>query len=664
MVNTSSTISTQKTFSKSSTLQVFALLIAIVAIYKHCNCYFLNTMRTGTTSSCSRSDGNSNNYSCHGNGNNRRRSCLVLCCADCSSDGRCENKTAVLEKAAEASPREMFVPKLQEMLHKNVNLLASLKQPFEEEDAAFIATLIFESMYTKGRIFHSMRHVFNILEHCEATMRTDHPMVVLMTLFHDLIYYSVDRSFQEFQLHLLEGILLFEDADNYTNSSSSSSNGAENDEEENNNNSSDQNNSNSNIMNEERRIGTRKLQEPLILSRTVNEDPLIDAVVQLFGFGFESESTGAAGTVANNSGGDGSPLFLPELGRNEFLSAVIGARIMSKWLSTPDLIRLTAGIEATIPFRPVDGDGKTAMDWLYDRLSSVTIALQGQARTAQAGEAKSGDTTMATTTTSTSMTTTNEDWLVETVRLSATMANCDVCSLSTNDRDFYLDSLWSLIPENRPNLIHEDCSLQTYSDEFLAVGGRTKFLESVVPDMFHSFRGIPSASALKQKQADTLNNLEFGHRYVQVRRLQALVLVEFVIIIGEDPNKISGRTLLRIGDAMDPPRPDDNNDQNHDDDDLDDEVRKFLEEGRNTCFPWDPAKSSLGLLLYNKLGQEGVDELVEFGKKNTPGSGDLLHKIPAEIVDTIAHGMAEILGRNVLEIIHKLKRLDEAPLSS
>lgn len=468
----------------------------------------------------------------------------------------------------------IFMPRLKEMLSR-VNEL-SPKVPFEDNDGTAVGKLILESMYTKGRVYHSMNHVFNITQNCAIHK---HPLLVLATLFHDVIYYSVDKTFKTSQLELFDGVLAFEDDnDNDTNTNNCNGNG-----------------------NTDTDKHGRQLHQPLMLSTEAEKDPLIYMVMRLF----DMES--------------GVPL--PTSGTNEFLSAIIGVRVLSRWLSLPQLMQITVQIEGTIPFRPATADGKTAMDRLYDRLIKVATDQ-------------------------------SEDWLTKSIHLAATMANSDLCSFDTSDRDFFLDSNWSLIPEFRPAMLDENCSLREYYDEFLALEGKTKFLHSVVPNIFQVFRNVPSDEELADKQAKTRMNLNLANDYGQVRRLQLFVLMEFVTIVGEDPDTISGRPFL----SMEIPqshfsRNDEDQIQNQD------EIRELLFVGRKTGFPWDPSRCLLGAYLYDKLGKNGIDRAVEVGKNQAPGGGDLLMHLPKEVVATVASSLGGVLPSRAeafLEIPNKL----------
>ena len=443
--------------------------------------------------------------------------------------------------SSDATMAATYVPKIRLLLKKSMDVL-SLTSPFTDEDEVALATMVFESMYTPGRVYHRIEHVFNITENCPDA--ESNPIVILSVLFHDVIYYTVDKEFQKPQLELLKGVLDFESSDDGETE--------------------------------------LKVLQPLKLASNAQEDPVLDMTVRLFGLEAGSE--------------------LPKFGTNEFLSAIIGVRVLSKWLSLAQLTQLAATIEGTIPFRPASSDGKTAMDRLYDRL--VLVAPDQ-----------------------------TEQWLTETIHLTATMANCDLGSFDSHNFDFFLDSSWSLVPEFRPAMLKKDCPLKEYHEEFLAMEGRTKFLHMSVPNIFQVFRGVPSTDELSAKQDKARENLDYSNDYAQVRRLEFMVLMELIAIAGEKPEELPGRPLLDLNLPETEPL-------SEEDDDF---VRKFLHRGRRAAWPWDPAKSSLAAFLYDKLGKKGVDAAVEIGKKKENGSNDVLNHLPKDVVEQIASSLAVVM---------------------
>ncbi len=324
--------------------------------------------------------------------------------------------------------------------------------------------------------------------------------------------------------------------------------------------------------------------EVLILAADFNGDDLIEKVVKLFDFMPGAE--------------------LPRLGTNEFVSAIIGVKVLEKWLSLHQLMEIAACIEATIPFRPTI-DEKTPMDRLYDRLKAVCPEQ-------------------------------SDAWHVTTMHTAAATANFDLCSFDSNDRDFFLDSSWKLIPEARNVLLQDDCPLIEWMNELKALEGRTKFLQGAVPKIFQRFGDVPSNDEISEKQRKTHENLHVMWEYGKVRQLQAMVLVAIVEAMGENPASFSLRSCLTM-DIPEPPR-----DPSDYLTPTEQQVRNWLVLGRRTCFIWDPAISPLGAYLFDSLGTKGVEEAIDIGNSQVPGSHELLKFLPEEVVVTVSSQLGAV----------------------
>lgn len=439
---------------------------------------------------------------------------------------------------------EEMMPVLETMLMDNMSKLPT-SSPFGIDDAAAIAKLVFDSMTTSGRVYHSMQHVFDI----SRTM--EDPILNLSAVFHDVIYYSIDKAFSDDQMKVLEGVLV---------------------------------------------PGSHNLK----LTTELDNDLLLDNFVKLYDFTPGEE--------------------LPKVGTNEFLSGIIGVRVLSPWLGMSHLMQIASCIEATIPFRSVIDD-KSPMDRLYDRLATVCPDQ-------------------------------SEDWLVKTIMLSAETANCDLCSFDSTDRDFFLDSSWRLIPEARPVLLKEDCPLIEMLYELNALEGRTKFLKGVVPRIFQSFRQVPSPEVMEEKQRRTHDNLDIITEYARVRLLQVMVLIEFTEAMGEDPKVLPLRRFL----TMDVPEAA-GSEPIATLTSVELEVRSWLLKGRRQSFAWDPSDSSLAAYLFDTLGTEVIKEAVAIGKNAKPGSHELLKYLPKPIVQTIASRLGTVLpdrAEGFLQVPEKL----------
>lgn len=93
-----------------------------------------------------------------------------------------------------------FLPRIENLLQESMDALPT-REPFKQDDSAKLAKIIFESMNTQGRLYHGIQHVFDI----SKTMQE--PIVILAALFHDVIYFSIDKALTAEQQQLLDVVL-------------------------------------------------------------------------------------------------------------------------------------------------------------------------------------------------------------------------------------------------------------------------------------------------------------------------------------------------------------------------------------------------------------------------------------------------------------------------
>mmetsp|Transcript_11903 Transcript_11903/g.30199 ORF Transcript_11903/g.30199 Transcript_11903/m.30199 type:complete len:537 (+) Transcript_11903:115-1725(+) len=187
-----------------------------------------------------------------------------------------------------------------------------------------MAIFIYESMSISTRNYHSVQHVFDIINHDD---RLEHnPIAVLAACFHDCIYYHVDGGLTPVQAVLLQG--------SYETSGQSGDYAS---------------NVNAKAIDKFtatiREKGTENQGESMVL---------LQMVEVIFGY-----TPGQNIRIAND-------------GLNEFLSAVVAVRMLKGHLPIEVLAQIACCIEATIPFRQPDKEtGKTHMDRLYDNMKEA-----------------------------------------------------------------------------------------------------------------------------------------------------------------------------------------------------------------------------------------------------------------------------------------------------
>eukprot|EP00531_Pseudo-nitzschia_arenysensis_P003772 CAMPEP_0116135368 /NCGR_PEP_ID=MMETSP0329-20121206/11152_1 /TAXON_ID=697910 /ORGANISM="Pseudo-nitzschia arenysensis, Strain B593" /LENGTH=509 /DNA_ID=CAMNT_0003630161 /DNA_START=3 /DNA_END=1532 /DNA_ORIENTATION=+ len=187
-----------------------------------------------------------------------------------------------------------------------------------------MAVFIYESMSISTRNYHSVQHVFDIINHDDRL--ENNPIAVIAACFHDCIYYHVDGGLTPVQAVLLEG--------SYAISGQTADEDA-------------------NTFNAKREYkfyatenrGNKNQGKSMML---------LQMVEVIFGY-----APGQSIRITND-------------GLNEFLSAVVAVRMLQDHLPIEILAQIACCIEATIPFRQPDKEtGKTHMDRLYENMKEA-----------------------------------------------------------------------------------------------------------------------------------------------------------------------------------------------------------------------------------------------------------------------------------------------------
>ncbi len=181
---------------------------------------------------------------------------------------------------------------------------------------------------------------------------------------------------------------------------------------------------------------------PFVPSRTFNldvrgelnhvTDPWLKVIVALFGF--ENETA-----------------LVPMRGLNEFLSAVVFYKKMRNFLKPEELLRGLACIEATIPFRKADSDGRTPADRLKARIESIQSSPEGRFFSGPV----------------------DFDLIVKECKL---LIENDLVSFGAETMSWFLSNSWNVMIENNPALRNHFFSLSDYRK---AIFGNIGFFTSL-----------------------------------------------------------------------------------------------------------------------------------------------------------------------------------------
>jgi hypothetical protein len=310
------------------------------------------------------------------------------------------------------------------------------------------------------------------------------------------------------------------------------------------------------------------------------EDPILCLVEEVFGY-----APGTAVTLQN--------------GLNEFLSAVLAVRMLAPLLLLPPLgeqhcmivlMQIVACIEATIPFRGIQANAVNPMQRLYQRLQQVYPRFGGGQDLDEA---------------------TLEDWIVRAVEV----ANSDVENFGANDRQWFLDNTWSLLPETNESLRHS--YLYTVAEYQFAVFKMYKFFHFLpahaIFQQFTRSNGtqIPSPDTIKMLTAEAVRNLEVGRKYVSAKLLAMSVLSAFAQLTGGNDVPISlfmgdlpsrHRQSVQLSDQI----PVTDLVPDH----VDRDVYDMLAVGRRSESSFDVRQSPLAAYLYRELGDEALEKVL------------------------------------------------------
>jgi hypothetical protein len=311
------------------------------------------------------------------------------------------------------------------------------------------------------------------------------------------------------------------------------------------------------------------MQEGLVIRDRceVGEDPLFELVCTVFGI----------------APGD---RLAPHGGQNEFLSALVAAKVLEGVFPPAVIAQIVACVEATIPFRAIAADGEhSCSDRLYGRL-----------RAANDGMGLGLD----------------EQALHDAVRRAVRLANRDVEGFAVEDPGVFLDNTWNLLPETNHALLAS--SAYTVRDYRVSLQRMRGFLLHLDPrTVFQRFDDEPPAQIHRERIERVRRNLQVAARYLGAKYVAIAFLEALAMRIGPDlplsllmgslpaPGVPPGPTL----EGFLPPRGGELAG-----DVIDETVFALLERGRATAVSYDLRHSPLASFLARALGLGALLELL------------------------------------------------------
>ncbi len=259
---------------------------------------------------------------------------------------------------------------------------------------------------------------------------------------------------------------------------------------------------------------------------------------------------------------------------NEFLSALLMYRTLQDCVPPPELLAIAVCVEASIPFRGPDPEGRSMAEVLEYRLQGMVDR---------------------------GLITTGVEEREAMIHRAVAFANVDVQDFSLDDPAAFLNNTWKLLPETNFSLrIGGAFTAREYRIALLNMYG---FFRSLKPEnIYHQYRGVPDGATMADLTEKAQRNLNYALQYLRAK-LVAVGLIEAIaelsggdaplaLFMGDLP--FNGEETESLMDHMAPSEPVEYLDENH-------PVVRLLRDGRLERSPFDLQNSPLALWLYRGL---------------------------------------------------------------
>lgn len=436
------------------------------------------------------------------------------------------------------------------------SLIDVLKRAFQnlqltvpEAEIEDLATTVHMAMSVEGRHYHTSDHAILLSDPHD-------PIQTLAALFHDIVYYQVDRGFSSEVMDIIQPNISFDPS----------------------------------------------VSPDLFLRWTArSEHTCYRIAMDIFGF--------SPGQKQNSI-----------TGLNEFLSALVMGKKLDNLVPEKVLLQCIVYIEATIPFRAKDPDGRGPFDLLEQRLRRVSQAYHIPL---------------------------SESEIEDTLRGAVLFANKDVENFSETEPAVFLENTWKLLPET--NLALRSGEFYSVRDYRLALMKTDNYLSLLAPEnIFHTYKGAPPAGEYWEKIRNARHNLQTARLYLSIKLLTIAILEALAEVTGGDaPLSIFMGDVCQ--DNPGSPRLEDflPSVPVHPEIDPDSVVYSLLMTGRVGQAEFtDLLNSPLSLFVYCSLGQTRVAEDLIHARLMFDGAlmpDQFLQKIDHTLLSAIAGACAQMV---------------------
>lgn len=310
----------------------------------------------------------------------------------------------------------------------------------------------------------------------------------------------------------------------------------------------------------------------------------------------------------------------PMTGQNEFLSALVAAKVYEDFLSPGLILQIIACIEATIPFRSKTPEGLSSSEVLYKRLREVNEKYQTRL---------------------------TEEEMVETVYRSVRMSNRDVGSFAYESAARFLDGTWNLLPETNHHL--KNSNSYTVSQYRTALQKMEGFMNFLKPEIiFHNFRNVPEPQEYQLLIERSQRNMDVGRLYLGTKLLSIAFLEALSLQFGKNIpiSTMMGemRTEGSVGVVLEELLPPVTN-PHQPGNELEKEVLTLLEKGRIKDSSYDLKNSPLSTFMVKSMGFDQIRELTLQAKAFFKGelkASDFLALFPSDVLQIVIEKLLEL----------------------
>lgn len=193
-------------------------------------------------------------------------------------------------------------------------------------------------------------------------------------------------------------------------------------------------------------------------------------------------------------------------GLNEYLSALLAISELQSLCSREILLQIAMCIEATIPFRKPDANGKQYTDRMFDRCWNYVQQNHLQL---------------------------TYDDVIKAVQRAVVLANNDVGNFSSKDSRVFLKNTWNLLPEANPTL--RNAGTYTLKEYRTSLFKSTNFLKFLDPSVvFNQYKGVPTELDLGSLTIQAKLNLSLAVLYMKYKIVASALLEILAVLTGGD----------------------------------------------------------------------------------------------------------------------------------